>query len=403
MVTSYGSEDGLVTEQLKGYYAARSRGGVGLVIVEAACIDAPAGKIIKRQLQIDDDRFVPGLAELARAVKEQGARVAIQLHHAGSEAKSSLTGVQPAAPSPIPKPGLEMPRELATEEVRELVLRFARAAKRAHGAGFDGVEIHGAHGYLIAQFLSSFFNRRSDVYGGGIEGRARFLIETIGATRELVGGQYPVWCRLNGREFGAEAGLSTGEAQQVARMAQDAGSDAIHVSVFGYGVSPQAAPPMAQPPGNLVRFAEAVKGAVNVPVIAVGRIDAGTAEKVIEEGKADLVAIGRGLIADPELPNKAASGKLDEVRPCIGCWTCVDCVIAWRQPLRCVVNPAAGREQEGAVRRAIMWCCMRQGKGWGDSCYWRVSRPIKRCWRPSPTTSAASFGRWGWGLSWAST
>lgn len=352
MVTSYGSEDSLVTEQLKDYYAARARGGVGLVIVEAACVDAPAGKIIKRQLQIDDDRFVPGLTELAQAVKEQGARVAIQLHHAGSEARSSLTGLQPAAPSPIPKPGLEMPRELTTEEVGELVLCFARAARRAQSAGFDGVEIHGAHGYLIAQFLSSFFNRRSDVYGGGIRGRARFLIETIRATRELVGGQYPVWCRLNGREFGAEAGLSTEEAQQAARMAQDAGADAIHVSVFGYGVSPYAAPPMAQPPGNLVRFAEAVKSAVNVPVIAVGRIDAGTAEKVIEEGRADLVAIGRALIADPELPNKAASGKLDEIRPCIGCWTCVDCVISWREPLRCVVNPAAGREQEGVVRRA---------------------------------------------------
>lgn len=352
MATRFSSEDGFVTEQLRDYYAARARGGVGLVIVEASCVDAPAGKGWQSQLMIDDDRFVPGLAELVHVVKEQGAKIAIQLHHAGSETMSSITGVHPVAPSPIPRPDREVPRELTTEEVSELVLRFATAAQRAQSAGFDGVEIHGAHGYLVAQFLSSFFNKRSDVYGGGIKGRARFLSDIIQKTKELVGKEYPVWCRMNGREFGAQAGLSSEEAQEVARMVQNAGADAINVSVMAYGVSPRTAPPMAQPPGNLVRFAEAIKSVVAIPVIAVGRMDAATAQTVIEEGRADLIAVGRALIADPELPNKAASGRLDDIRPCLGCQTCLDCITAWDEPVRCVVNPAVGKERECAVQRA---------------------------------------------------
>lgn len=352
MATKYSSEDGFVTDRLKDYYAARARGGVGLVIVEASCVDAPVGKGFQRQLVIDDDRFLPGLAELVHVVKQEGAKIAIQVHHAGSEATSSVTGVQPVAPSPIPKPHHEVPRELSAEEVSELVLRFAQGAQRAQRAGFDGIEIHGAHGYLIAQFLSSFFNKRSDVYGEGIEGRARFLVEIIRKTRELVGGEYPVWSRMNGREFGAQAGLSSDEAQQVAQMVQNAGADAVHVSAMAYGVSPRTAPPMAQPPGNLVRFAEAIKSVVSIPVIAVGRIDPATAEMVIGEGRADLIAIGRALIADPELPIKAASGKLDDIRPCIACQTCLDCVAGWHESVRCVVNPAVGRERECVVQRA---------------------------------------------------
>jgi 2,4-dienoyl-CoA reductase-like NADH-dependent reductase (Old Yellow Enzyme family)/thioredoxin reductase len=352
MVTNFGSEDGFVTDKLLDYYAARARGGVGLIIVEATCVESREGKGLMRQLLIDDDRFVPGLRDLVDVVKQEGAKIAIQLHHAGSEGKRSLTGIQPVAPSPIPKPGNEVPRELTTEEVDELVQSFATAAQRAKNAGFDGVEIHGAHGYLIAQFLSSFFNERRDFYGGEIEGRAKFLTEIIKATRELAGKDFPVWCRMNGREFGPEGGLTDEEAQQVAQLAQQAGADAINVSVFAYGVSPHTAPPMAQPHGNLVRFAETVKRAVTVPVIAVGRIDPETAEKVIKEERADLIAIGRALIVDPELPNKAASGKLHEIRPCIGCQTCLDSLNVESGLMKCVVNPIVGREDESVIQRA---------------------------------------------------
>jgi len=351
MVTNYGSDEGYVTEQLKDYYVARARGGVGLIIVEATCVESREGKGLQQQLLIDDDRFIPGLNDLVQAVKEHGAKIAIQLHHAGSEGRQSLTGVQPVAPSPIPKPDHEMPRELTTEEVNDLVSNFARAAKRAQGAGFDGVEMHAAHGYLIAQFLSSFFNRRSDMYGGDMEGRSRFLTEILKETRELVGKEYPLWCRINGREFGPEGGLTSEEAMQVARMAQYAGSDAINVSVFSYGVSPRTFPPMAQPPGNLIRFAETVKTAVDVPVMAVGRIDPETAENAIKKERADLINFGRALLVDPEFPNKAASGKLDEVRPCVGCMTCLDYVATWHQPVRCLVNPTLGREGECVIQR----------------------------------------------------
>ncbi|MFC1858090.1 FAD-dependent oxidoreductase [Thermodesulfobacteriota bacterium] len=352
MVTYYGSEDGFVTERLKHYYAARARGGAGLIIVEATCIERQAGKGFERQIFIDDDAFIPGLSELVQEVKQHGAKIAIQIHHVGSEGRQSVTGVQTVAPSAIAKPGYELPRELSTEEVDDLVRLFAEAAQRAQRAGFDGVEIHGAHGYLISQFLSSFFNRRSDAYGGGIEGRARFLTQIIKTSRELVGEKYPVWCRMNGREFGPEAGLTTEEAQQVARMAQDAGADAINVSVFAYGFSPRTTPPMAQPTGNWIRFAEPIKRTVTVPVITVGRIDPETAEKVIEEERADLIAMGRALIADPELPNKAAAGKLDEIRPCIGCLTCLDCVSATHEPVWCTVNPTMGKEEESVIQKA---------------------------------------------------
>jgi 2,4-dienoyl-CoA reductase-like NADH-dependent reductase (Old Yellow Enzyme family)/thioredoxin reductase len=352
MVTNYASPNGFVTDRLRDYYAARARGGVGLVIVEATCVESRAGRGFKGQILIDDDRFLPGLRELTREVKAHGAKIAVQVHHAGSETGSRLIGVQPVAPSPIPKPGGEVPRELTTAEVESLIQRFAKAAQRAQRAGFDGVEIHGAHGYLIAQFLSSFFNRRTDAYGGGIEGRARFLTETIRAAKKLTGEEYPVWFRMNGREFGPEGGFTGEEAQKVAQMAQEAGADAVHVSAFAYGISPRATPPMAQPPGNLVRFAETVKRAVTIPVIAVGRIDPPTGEAVLKENRADLVAIGRALIVDPELPQKAATGRLEQVRPCIACQTCFDCIEAWREPLRCAVNPAAGRERESVVHRA---------------------------------------------------
>lgn len=352
MATNYGSEEGFVTERQIAYYAARARGGTGLVVVEAACVDVPEGKELKEQLRIDDDRCLPGLTRLASAIKQGGAKAAIQIHHAGSETSAKITGRQPVAPSAIAKPGGEMPRALSLAEVERLIACFASAAKRVQKAGFDGVEVHGAHGYLIAQFLSSFFNKRTDAYGGPLEGRAKFLIEAIKAARKAVGPEYPVWCRLNGREFGPEAGLTTEEARQVARLAQAAGAQAIHVSVYAYGVSPRSAPPMAQPAGNLVRFAEPIKAAVTVPVIAVGRLDATLGEKVIAENRADLVAIGRGLIVDSEIPQKAAADKLNEIRPCIGCMTCLDCVRSWDIPMYCVVNPTAGKEKESVITRA---------------------------------------------------
>lgn len=351
MGTNYATEEGYVTDQLKDYYEERAKGGVGLIIVEATCVDSPVGKAFSHQLVIDEDRFIPGLSQLVQAIHQHGAKIAVQLHHAGNGTKTSITHSQPVAPSPVTRPGYDPPRELIHKEVEELVLRFAQAAERAKQAGFDGVEVHGAHLYLLAQFLSSAWNRRQDAYGGTLENKARLLLEILQAIRERVGSTYPVWFRLNGREYGIEDGITLDETRTVAGMLQDAGADAIHVSAFAY-VNPRAIPPMSQRAGTMLHLAQAVKEVVTIPVIAVGRIDPELGEKALQEGRADLIAIGRGLIADPELPNKAAEGRLEEVTPCISCNTCMDHVVDWDKSIRCVINAATGREKEYIITPA---------------------------------------------------
>lgn len=352
MVTNFGTQDGYVTDRTRYYYEARAAGGVGLIIVEATCIDAPVGKLSPNQLVIDDDKYIPPLRELAQVIQRHGARTAIQLHHAGRSAPSVVTGHQPIAPSSIPLPGGEMPRELTVGEIKEIVRRFAEAAERAKRAGFDAVEIHAAHGYLISQFLSTASNKRQDEYGGDLRNRARILLDIVAAVRGMVGASYPVWCRINGREYGIEGGTTTEEAQEVARMCQTAGVAAIHVSAYGYGTDPRHLPISALRDGYLIRFAEAVKQAVSIPVIAVGRLTPAFGEKIVEEAKVDLVAIGRGLIADPELPRKAAEGRLEDIAPCILCGTCQSLPQTEGPSLRCRVNPAVGKERESIITKA---------------------------------------------------
>lgn len=351
MVTNLGTKDGYVTDRTKDYYEARAKGGIGLIIVEATCIDAPVGRLSHRQLAIDDDKYVPELRELARAIKKHGARAAIQIHHAGRNTTSTVTGHQLVAPSPIPIPGGEIPRELTLDEIKDMVRRFAEAAGRAKKAGFDGVEIHAAHGYLLCQFLSSASNKRQDKYGGELGNKARILLETIAAVKEVTGDSYPVWCRINGREYGIEGGTTVEETQEIARMCQVAGADAIHVSVFAYGTNPRHLPISAQPEGNLLRFAEAIKQAVSIPVIAVGRITPALGEQAVADGRADLIAIGRGLLADPLLPNKAAEGRLEDITPCILCGTCQAGIQDEESNVRCRVNPAMGKEGESTITK----------------------------------------------------
>jgi len=360
MITNFATKEGYVTDRTKDYYEARAKGGVGLIIVEATCIDAPIGKGACRQLTIDDDKCVPGLRELAGVIHKHGAKAAIQLHHAGRITASSLTGRQPVAPSPTPFPGDELsgvrgkseaPRELTVNEIKEIERRFAEAAERAKRAGFDGVELHAAHGYLICEFLSPSSNKRHDQYGGDLRNRARMLLETITAVKEAVGDSYPVWCRLNGEELRIEGGTTIEETQEIARMCQAAGIVAIHVSGIA-GPNPNHLPMSAKPEGYLVHLAEAVKQAVSIPVITVGRITPALGEKVIKEGKADLVAIGRGLLADPELPNKVAAGRLEDITPCIICNTCQYDLSAEGASLSCGVNPTTGKESESSITKA---------------------------------------------------
>ncbi len=349
MRTGYEADQGYVSQRLIDYYEARARGGVGLIIVEAAATDSRC-KGSASHLAIADDSYIPGFQELVRTIHKHGAKVALQLYHAGREIMESVTGYPPVAPSPIPIPQHEPPHELTIDEIEETVQWFVAGAMRAKKAGFDGVELHGAHGYLIATFLSSATNIRKDKYGGTVENKARFLVELLQAIRKAVGPGYPVWPRLNGQEYGLENGITIEETKQVARMAAYAGAQAIHVSAYGYG-SYGILAPSPDLPGFLVPLAEEVKKVSSVPVIAVGRLDPEIAERVLEEGKADLVAMGRRLMADPELPNKVAEGRLDEITPCIGCRECSR-LLAGRENRTCAVNATMGNEREYQIQPA---------------------------------------------------
>jgi 2,4-dienoyl-CoA reductase-like NADH-dependent reductase (Old Yellow Enzyme family)/thioredoxin reductase len=345
VTTSYGSAEGYVTERMKGHYEARARGGAGLLIVEATYVHQ-RGQSFVNQLGISDDKFIPGLSKLVQAIHRHGAKAAIQLHHGGKGAKQELTGMVPVAPSLLTSPEGVQAEELTVDQIAELVADYAAAAFRAKQAGFDGVEIHGAHGYLISQFLSRASNRRQDAYGGSLSNRARFLIETIKAAKGAAGSDYPVWCRINGKEYGVEEGTSLEEAREIARMAQQAGADAIHLSAGG----PKNPVNLTSPtfvPAIIADLAEGIKKAVTVPVIAVGRITPEAGASILAAGKADLIAIGKGLLADPELPNKVASGKLEDITPCIVCMGCRDDLFsAGVLGIRCQVNAALGRDEE---------------------------------------------------------
>ena len=345
ITSQYADEKGRVTEQLKAHYEARARGGTGLIIVEASYIE-PVGQAFANQLGIYDDGLLPGLRDLAGVIKRHGAVAAIQLHHGGRMAKSSLTGVRPVAPSAIADPRGELPRELSTEEIRSTVDSFARAAVLAKQAGFDAVELHGAHSYLIDEFISRAANKRTDEYGGDIANRARFLVEVIAAVRVATGAEYPLWVRMNGREYGVEEGTSLEEAVEVAKLAEQAGCVAVHVSAYGPS-TPTNRTTAVFKPAVIAELAAAMKGALKVPVIAVGRITPESAEELLEEGSTDLVAIGKALLAEPELANKLAAGREDEIVPCIVCMHCRDTLMAPDTlGIRCQVNPRLGRDHE---------------------------------------------------------
>ena len=277
MFSQYADKEGHVVERTMKYYEARARGGVGLIVVEAACVQQK-GQILPNQMRITDDSFIPGLRGLVDLIRQQGPRVVLQLHHGGRIAKSEVGLAQPVAPSPIPVPGGEVPKELTLEEIEEIVTCFSKAAVRAKQAGFDGIELHAANSYLIDQFISPLSNKRQDRYGGSLANRARFLVEIIEAIRGAVGPQFPVWPRITGREYGVEGGTTLEDAKRIAKMAQEAGAHAIHVRGAGPG-APDLFPSHTFRPAVIADLAEEIKRAVTVPVIAVGMITPEAGEK----------------------------------------------------------------------------------------------------------------------------
>lgn len=352
MGTGYADENGFVTERLKDYYGLRAKGDVGLIIVELCCVDRFVGRGFTHQMVIDDDIYIPGLRELAEVIKMHGARSCIQIQHMGLEANPNLSKYQAVGPSAVKMRKDQNPKELESEEIEQIVIQFAKAAGRAKEAGFDSVEIHGAHSYLVAQFLSSARNMRKDKYGGSIENRARFLVEIIKATRKEVGPDFPIWSRINGIEESIGGGVTQEEGLIVGQILEEAGADALNVSalstIAGVFSSPLTVP---HKPGMLVFLAEAMKKAVRLPVITVGRISPELGEQILQQGRADYIAIGRGLYTDPMLPNKVASGRVEDIIPCIDCLLCVHELIYEDRCVKCTVNPAIGMEKEYTITK----------------------------------------------------
>jgi anthraniloyl-CoA monooxygenase len=295
MGTGFATPEGLITQQSLDYYEARAKGGYGMVIVETASVDFPRGIYASNRLVVDNDSALPGLSSLAKIIKGNGAAAVMQLNHAGRLGKSRVTGIQPVAPSAIPAPGGEMPRALETHEIPRIVELFALAALRAKRAGFDGVELHAAHGYLLSSFISPITNLRSDEYGGSLENRLRFPLEVFKAVRAVWPAGKPMSVRISAHDW-TEGGITPDDAVEIARAFKDAGADLIDCSsgqvtkkekpVFGR---------MFQTP-----FSDQIRNEVGIATIAVGAIfEADNINTIIAAGRADLCAVARMHLVNP--------------------------------------------------------------------------------------------------------
>jgi 2,4-dienoyl-CoA reductase-like NADH-dependent reductase (Old Yellow Enzyme family)/thioredoxin reductase len=346
--TELADADGFVTDAMVAFYAERAKGGTGLLVVEATYVDQP-GKRLRFNSMLHEDRYIPGMRRLVDAIHEGGAKAALQIAHGGRESRPEITGHPTVAPSAIPSEYTSVgeparPREMTPHEIRDLVQSFVEAAARAYQAGFDAVELHGAHGYLIGQFLSPVSNKREDAYGGTTEKRTRFYVEILQGIKARIGNDFPVICRMNGSDK-VPLGLEIDEAVQIAELLAQAGADAISVSAGIHASRPYAIiPGMSGPRGCYASLAAAVKSRVRVPVMAVGRINTPfVAEKIIADGDADYVCLSRALIADPYFTAKAQTDDLDSIVPCIACNECVASVHR-HHGVSCTMNPMASRE-----------------------------------------------------------
>lgn len=370
MGSNLAEEDGICGERIRAYYGERARGGAALLTMGSVSIGFPAGTSNPRQVAIADDRHIPGIRALAETVHGHGAKLALQLHFGGLSAVRDILDGRPLAAPSLPETpaagdtvagyteeelaimgGMFATAKPPTYEVldeagiRRFVALYASAAERAQRAGVDGVEIHAGHGYLISAFLSPYSNRRTDAYGGSVENRSRFLVEIITAIRAAVGPDYPVWCKLDSQEFMRSEGITVADACITARLAEAAGADAITVSAYHDGTWGEAHSASHTPyrPDNLVANAAAIKAAVSIPVITAGQIEPDSADRHIAAGRFDFVAMGRKLLADPQLPAKLIAGRPQDVRPCIYCYTCIS-QIYFGNAVRCAVNPETGCE-----------------------------------------------------------
>src|SRR5579884_2151096 len=341
MGMGFAHEDGTVSDRMIRYYRQRAESGVGMIVVENCIVD-PNVLGVGPELGLWSDEQLPGLERLRNALRPSGSVVGLQLNHMGRQ----TTLGHPVAPSPIPtSPRGPLPKVLSEAEIEDIVGKFVAAARRAAAAGFDFVEIHGAHGYLICEFLSPLSNRREDRYGGDPERRLEFPRRIVRGIRDALGATFPIQFRISASEY-VEGGLDLDQTAEISRRLVAFGVDSISVSAGNWQTLHYIMAPMFMPEGYLAADAARIKQAVNVPVIAVGRIHTPElAERILQSGQADLIAVGRGLIADGEWARKLAEGRPDDIRPCISCNTCVD-YVSRALEARCTVNAVLGREYD---------------------------------------------------------
>jgi 2,4-dienoyl-CoA reductase-like NADH-dependent reductase (Old Yellow Enzyme family)/thioredoxin reductase len=361
--------DGSIQDPVLHYYEERARGGAGLLITENTAACYPRGANTAHEIAVSDDRYLPGLTALAEVVHRHGARIALQLAHHGKvgrlDTREGRPLLMPSEPEPMRLPpgpldltldemklmgkaagGAPTIHVATAEDIEQLVEDFAAACERARRAGFDAVELHAAHGYIFSEFLSPACNQREDAWGGSVENRSRLLCDTLRACKQRAGEDFTVWCRIDAKEFGVENGIRLEDAMRTAELAVEAGADAIHVSAYAHPMGAGfTEAPLVHAEAGFADFAQAVKSRVDVPVIAVGRIEPEVGDRLIGEGKADLISMGRKLLADPALPAKLAAGRPQSIRPCIYCYVCVAQPF-FDQRVRCSVNPETGRELE---------------------------------------------------------
>ena len=350
MGTNLANDDSSVSQRLIDYHAENAKGGFGMITIEVTAVD-PTGKAIIREPGLWCDEQIAGYAKLAEAIHRHGAKMSVQLHHAGRQTVAAIiNGEQPISASPLPCPYCqEVPRALSTEESYAMIEKFVDAAERAAKAKADAVEVHGAHGYLIAQYMSSYSNRRVDEFGGSFVNRMRFPGLIVQRIKERLGNDFPVIFRMSGEEK-TVGGRGIAESRAVARYMENLGVDAMHVASGVYGSLEWVWGASDSPLGYMTQFAEDVKGSVNIPVITVGRInDPYIAEELVASGRADMVSIGRQSIADPHFPNKIMSGRVDEIIPCIACHQGCSEQMLLGNGITCVVNPFSGREGEWKI------------------------------------------------------
>lgn len=349
MATDMADKDGIVTPRQIRYYQERAKGGLAMIIHEYTGVDDVDSIPSIHNLRIARDYHISAMEELTDAVHLYGCKIVAQIHHGGATSNPAFTGRDNLAPSAVPiAPGRPVPKEMTLEDIKRVEQKFIDAAVRCRKAGYDAVELHGAHGYLIAQFFSKYYNRRTDAYGGSVENRCRFIAEIIAGIREKLGKNFPILVRMCGDEMTPVEGfLNLEEGIEITRYLESCGIDAINISNGSARNGDANCEPFSYQSGWKKHVAKAYKEALHIPVIATNTIkDPDFAEQLLEEGVCDFVGLGRSQLADPEFMNKAREGRSDEIRKCIGCLYCRERVLGNGLPIRCAVNARTAREIE---------------------------------------------------------